>query len=188
MKLRRQKPKHNQAMDAIASVTKVWSEWQLGKKASKGVAKAKSLRPPGKVKRILSLKWIKVGGAVAVAGGTAAAVGRKLKGDDPATYTGPPPSAAADVAVPSPDTPAPLSVAPDPATQERDTENVGGASTLRANRDEAPETAGDPGLVADAAEAEPTADADVAAEPVAEEPAATDEPAAADEPADAETT
>ncbi len=136
MKLRRrQKRKPEQALDALASVTKIWSEWQLGKKASKGVAKAKSLRPPGKVKRFLSLKWVKVGGAVAVAGGTAAAVGRKLKGEDPASYSGPAPSVAADASVPAADTPAPLTVAPDPATQERETEAVGGASTLRANRD-----------------------------------------------------
>jgi hypothetical protein len=170
MKLGRQKkPKHSQAADALASVTKVWAEWQLGKKASKGVAKAKALRPPGKVKRILSLKWVKVGGAVAVAGGTAAAVGRKLKGDDPASYTGPPPSAAADVAVPAPDTPAPLTVAPDPATQERDTETVGGESTLRPNRDDATDDSepADPELVSDSAdEAEPAA-AEPAAEPVA---------------------
>jgi DNA polymerase-3 subunit gamma/tau len=192
MKLRRQKPKHTQAMDAIASVTKVWSEWQLGKKASKGVAKAKALRPPSKLKRILSLKWVKVGGAVAVAGGTAAAVGRKLKSDDPAAYTGPPPSAAADVAVPAPDTPAPLAVAPDPATQDRETETVGGDSTLRSNREEAPEPAADPEPVADAAESEPPAPAAAGAgdgaEAVADEPAATEEPAGADAPADAETT
>ncbi len=100
MKLRRrQKRKPEQALDALASVTRIWSEWQLGKKASKGVAKAKGLRPPGKVKRILSLKWVKVGAGVAVAGGTAAAVGKKLKGDDPESYSGPPPSAAADAAV-----------------------------------------------------------------------------------------
>ena len=139
MKLRRrQKRKPEQALDALASVTKIWSEWQIGKKASKGVAKAKGLRPPGKVKRILSLKWVKVGAGVAVAGGTAAAVGKKLKGDDPESYSGPPPSAAADAAVQAPDTPAPLTVAPDPATQERSTETVGGTSTLRENRAEAP--------------------------------------------------
>lgn len=167
MKLRkRQKRKPEQALDALASVTKIWSEWQLGKKASKGVKKAKSLRPPGKVKRILSLKWVKVGGAVAVAGGTAAVVGKKLKGDDPADYSGPAPSVAADAAVPSPDTVAPLTVAPDPATQERDTETVGGESTLKASRD---------GAAADSPEATATSDdgpsaADLAAAAAAEEP------------------
>jgi hypothetical protein len=190
MKLRRQKPKHTQAVDAIASVTKIWSEWQLGKKASKGMAKAKSLRPPGKVKRILSLKWVKVGGAVAVAGGTAAAVTRKLKGDDPATYTGPPPSVAADVVAAPTDTPPPLVVAPDPATQERDTETVGGDSTLRASRDDAAgdgETAS-PELVSDSADAEPAAAAEDGADDAAPAEDTEAEPAAADEPADAETT
>jgi hypothetical protein len=190
MKLRRQKkPKHSQAADAVASVTKIWSEWQLGKKASKGVAKAKSLRPPGKIKKVLSGKWVKVGGAVAVAGGTAAAVGKKLKGDDPETYTGPPPSAAVEVPVTSPsDPPPPLVVAPDPATQERDTETVGGSSTLRANRDDSPEPAADPEPVAGAADAEATAAAsdggDV--EPVAEEPTAATDPGDAEAPADIE--
>ncbi len=168
MKLRRrQKRKPEQALDALASVTKIWSEWQLGKKASKGVAKAKGLRPPGKVKRILSLKWVKVGAGVAVAGGTAAAVGKKLKGDDPESYSGPPPSAAADAAVPAPDTPAPLSVAPDPATQERSTEAVGGAATLRENRPAAPEETEPAAAATDtsAALAEDTTLDELAAEP-----------------------
>ena len=207
MKLRRQKPKHSQAVDAIASVTKIWSEWQLGKKAAKGLAKAKEVRPPGKVKRILSLKWVKVGGAVAVAGGTAAAVGKKLKGDDPESYSGPAPSEAADVAVPSPDTPPPLSVAPDPATQERETETVGGASTLRSNRagdaadptaEKAPASDAEPPDTEPAAEppdAEPP-DTELAAEPpdaeppdaeLAAEPPDAEPPDAAQAPADAET-
>jgi hypothetical protein len=179
MKLRRKKPKHTQAMDAIASVTKTWSEWQLGKKAVKGVAKAKDLRPPGKVKRALSLKWVKIGGGVAVAGGTAAAIGRKLKGDDPASYTGPPPSAAAEAAVPSPDTPAPLSVAPNPATQERETEPVGGSSTLRTSRDDAAGDAepADPELVTDSA-------ADAAAPEDAGDMTGVEAAAAADEAAE----
>ena len=41
MKLRkRQKRKTAQALDALAGVTKIWTEWQIGKKAGKGVAKA----------------------------------------------------------------------------------------------------------------------------------------------------
>jgi len=182
MKLgRKKKPKHTQAADALAGVTKVWAEWQLGKKATKGVAKAKALRPPGKLKRILSLKWVKVGGAVAVAGGTAAAVGKKLKGDDPESYTGQAPSDAADVAVQAPDTPPPLTVAPDPATQERETQSVGGDTTLRANRDDSAGgvAAADTELASDAADGAERISLDDAdpivipddAEPAAEEPA-----------------
>jgi hypothetical protein len=132
---RRQKRKKDQALDAVASVSKLWSELQLGKKASQGVAKAKELRPPSKVKRVLSLKWVRIGGAAAVAGGTAGAVARKLKGDKPESYTGPAPSVAAEAAGPAPDIAPPLAVAPDPATQERDTEPAAGPSALRHNRD-----------------------------------------------------
>ena len=40
MKLgRRPKPKKDQAVDAVASMAKTWSEWHLAKRASKGVAK-----------------------------------------------------------------------------------------------------------------------------------------------------
>jgi hypothetical protein len=186
MKLRRQKRKPEQALDALASVTKIWSEWQLGKKASKGIAKAKELRPPGKLKRILSLKWVKVGGAVAVAGGTAAAVGKKLKGDDPASYSGPAPSDAADAAVQSPETPAPLSVAPDPATQDRSTEAVGGSSTLLENRaDTAAASPAADGPPAEQTSAPEHADeVDVDETVVAE--ASADETSSAEEPADAE--
>jgi hypothetical protein len=174
MKLRRrQKRKTKQALDAVASVSKLWSELKLGKRAAGGVAKAKELRP-SKLKHVLSLKWVRIGGAAAVAGGTAAVVGRKLKGDEPDAYTGPPPSAAAEAAVPSPDTAPPLTIAPDPATQERDTELAASESALRANRDGAadlsPEKPSTDLLeLADRATAEPP---DVAAEP----PDATAEP------------
>jgi hypothetical protein len=185
---RRQKRKKDQALDAVASATK---------RASKGVKKAKELRPPSKVKRLLSLKWVKIGGVAAVAGGTAVVVGRKLKGDDPEVYTGPPPSAAADVAVPAPDSSPPLSVAPDPATQERDTEPASGPSALRSNRpaETAEGEAADPELVSDSgteqstSSAESAAGADEAAAEAAEQPASepvaeADAPAAeADEPA-----
>ncbi len=188
---RRQKRKTEQALDAAASVSKLWTEVQLGKRAAKGVAKAKELRPPSKLKRVLSLKWVKIGGAVAVVGGAAAAVSRKLKGGDLADYSGPPPSAAVDAAAPSPETPPPLSVAPDPATQERDTEPASGPSALRDNRDDAaadmsPEKPSTDLLeLADDASAEPP---DAAAEPPdadAEPPDATDEVGAAAEPPDA---
>lgn len=134
---RRQKRKTKQALDAAASVSKLWTELQFGKRAAKGVEKAKELRPPSKLQRVLSLKWLKIGGAVAVAGGAAAAVARKLKGSDPADCCGPPPSVAADAAGPSSEIPPPLTVATDPATQERDTQPASGPTALRANRDAA---------------------------------------------------
>ena len=39
MNLRKRKRKTAQALDAVAGVTKIWSEWQVGKRATKGVAK-----------------------------------------------------------------------------------------------------------------------------------------------------
>ena len=63
-----------------------------------------------------------------------AAVARKLRGSDPADYTGPPPSVAAEPPRPRPSIPPPLTVAPDPATQERDTPPASGPSALRKNR------------------------------------------------------
>src|SRR5436190_7425375 len=134
---RRHKRKTGQALDAVASVTKLWSEWQIGKRAAKGVAKVKEVRPPSKLKRALSSRWAKIGGAVAVAGGAAAAVTRKLKGSDPADYSGPPPSAAVEAGAPPPEDAPPLAIAPDPATQERDTPPASGPTALRANRDAA---------------------------------------------------
>jgi hypothetical protein len=170
---RRQKRKHEQALDAVASVTKLWSEWQIGKRVAKGAAKVKDVQPPSKLKRALSLKWVRIGSAAALVSGSAAAVALKLKrSDEPETYSGPPPSAAADAAVLEPDAAPPLTVAPDPATQERDTEPAGGQSTLRANRDDA----------ADGPSAEkPTEDADEIVRALGAEP-----PDATAEPPDAE--
>jgi hypothetical protein len=158
MKLRRrEKPKKDQALHALASVTKVWSEWQLAKRAGKGVGKgvekAKELRRPSKLKRMLSNRWVKIGGAAAVAGGAATAVARKLKGDEPESYTGPPPSAAVEAAKAAGETITPLNLAPDPATQPSTGESASGPSALRhvheAEAEEAgaqapePESAGD---------------------------------------------
>lgn len=188
---RRQKRKTKQALDAAASVSKLWTELQIGKRAAKGVAKAKDIKPPSKVGRVLSFKWVRIGGAVAVVGGAAAAVTSRFKRSDPANYSGPAPSVAADAAVPAPETAPPLTVAPDPATQERDTEPASGPSALRKNRDdaaaEAPAAGDDELELASDAAAEPP---DVAAEPpdvTAEPPDATAELGSSDaEPPGAE--
>ena len=118
MNLRRRNTRKDQALDAVASVTKTWSEWQLAKRAGKGVAKAKEVRP-SKIKAMLSSKRAKLVGAVAVTGGVGAFVARKLKGGDPASYTGPAPSDAVEAAASAPEAepPPPLTMAPDPATE-----------------------------------------------------------------------
>src|SRR3954454_10645384 len=107
MKLRkRQKGKTAQALDTVAGVTKIWTEWQIGKKASKGVAKAASLKVkrPSRVSRIVRSTPVKIAGAAAAVGGVGAAVAKKLKGPGPEPiYTPPPPGepvAPPDVAPP----------------------------------------------------------------------------------------
>ncbi|MEJ7798599.1 MAG: hypothetical protein WKF42_08880 [Solirubrobacteraceae bacterium] len=114
MKLRRrQKRKTETALDALASITKLWSEWQIGKRAGKGVAKAKKVKSPSKRVRTV--------GVVAVVCGAGAAVARKLKGGDPEPiYTPPARSEPVAPAAPAPSAPfapppPPLVVAPDPA-------------------------------------------------------------------------
>src|SRR5436305_1739852 len=115
---RRRKRKKDQALDAVASVTKLWSELNVGKKASEGVAKAKELRPPTKLKRVLSLKWVKIGGAVAVVGGAGAAVAAEAEPEpaeaeaepEPAAAEAEPESAAAETE--------PATAAPEPAGED----------------------------------------------------------------------
>ncbi|HEX4345088.1 MAG TPA: hypothetical protein VHZ31_05955 [Solirubrobacteraceae bacterium] len=133
MKLRRQKRKTSQALDAIASVTEIWSDWKPGKQVGKGVKKVKALRPPGKVKSALSSKRVRIGGAVAVAGGAGAAIFGKLRGksDPPPVYTGPAPSVAADAAAKAPDAvAASLIVAPEPSG-DNTTMPAAGVTALR---------------------------------------------------------
>ncbi len=189
MKLRRRpKRKTQQALDALAGATKIWSDLQVGKRAGKGVdksvKKAKRLRLPA----FLRGKPAKAIGAAVAAGGAGALVARKLKGDGPQEYTGPPPSAAAEAASKAPDAPAPLTVAPEPEAgkgvpaagadalrdsgPDPDTEPAAGASALRD-----PKSADDAAVTtADGAGAEKPA----AKKPAAKTPAATseDEPAA----------
>lgn len=133
MKLRRQKRRTSKALDGIASVTAIWSDRQLGKRAGKGVKKVKALRPPGKVKGILSSRLVRIGGAVAVVGGAGGAIFKKLRGKpDPATeYTGPAPSVAVEAAATAPQAvQSPLVVAPEPSGEDAK-EPAASAAALR---------------------------------------------------------
>ena len=100
MKLRkRQESKRTQALDALASVAKTWSEWQLAKRASKGIAKGakkasklKLATSDSKLKRALALKPVRIAGLAALIGGAGAAVAAKLRGGKAEPiYTPPPP-------------------------------------------------------------------------------------------------
>lgn len=114
MKLRRRpKRKVEKALDALTGATRIWSDLQVGKRAGKGVRKAKRLRLPGALRSVPA----KAIGAATVAGGVGAIVARKLKGDGPREYTGPPPSAAAEAAASAPDAPQPPTVTPVPRTE-----------------------------------------------------------------------
>ncbi len=110
MKLRkRQKRKTAQALDAAAGITKIWSEWQIGKRATKGVAKVKK----SGLKAKLASKPMRFAGLAALVGGAGAAVAKKLKGGgrEP-IYT--PPGGGEPVA--PPDVAPPLAIAPEPTT------------------------------------------------------------------------
>jgi len=119
MKLR-QKSKRDQALDAVASIAKTWSEWRLGdkvsktashaskkasKKASKNAAKAskkaKKQAAKASVPALAKTKPVKIVGVVALVGGIGAAVAKKLAGGKAEPlYT--PPGPAPDVASPPP--------------------------------------------------------------------------------------
>ena len=109
MKLRkRQKRKTAQALDAAAGITKLWSEWQLGKRASKSVAKVKK----SGFKSALSSTPVRLAGLTALVGGAGAAIAKKLKGagSEP-TYT-----TSDGEKVSPPDVAPPLAIAPEPTT------------------------------------------------------------------------
>ncbi|MEA2224027.1 MAG: hypothetical protein QOH83_2403 [Solirubrobacteraceae bacterium] len=99
MKLR-QKNKRDQALDAVASVAKTWSEWHLGKRATttvaKGAKKASKVKDSGKATRL------KIAGAVALVGGLGAAVAKKVMGGGQAEPLGEPPGPAPDMPTPPP--------------------------------------------------------------------------------------
>jgi hypothetical protein len=102
MKLR-QKNKRDQALDAVASVAKTWSEWHLGKRVSKTAGKGakKASKEAAKLKDTGKSTRLKIAGGLALLGGIGAAVAAKLKGGQ-AEPLSPPPEPAADMEDPPP--------------------------------------------------------------------------------------
>lgn len=114
MKLR-QRSKRDQALDAVASIAKTWSEWRLGERVSQTAAKGakKASRSAKRASRKASKstaksasggggrrKPVKVAAVIAVVGGIGAAVAKKLMGRKAEPlYT--PPAPAADTATPT---------------------------------------------------------------------------------------
>ena len=113
MKLR-QRSKRDQALDAVASIAKTWSEWRLGERVSQTAAKGakKASRSASRASRKASKstaksasgggrrKRVKVAAAIAVVGGIGAVVAKKLTGGKAEPlYT--PPAPAGDTATPT---------------------------------------------------------------------------------------
>jgi len=179
---KRRKGKGAQALDALAGITKIWAQLEIGKKAGEGVAKVKKVRLPW-----LKSRRAKAAGAVVVAGGVGAVVAKKMKGDPTPVYTGPAPSEAVEAAAKAPDAPPPLAVAPDPDPAAGGIP-AAGASALRDGGDEADaakpaEPAAGSSALRDGAAADEAADKAAADEAAAaaDEPAATPAEAAADD-------
>lgn len=108
MKLR-QKSKRDQALDAVASIAKTWSEWRLGEKVSKTAAKgadkaSKTARKAAKKKASGGTKKrrrVRLAGAIALVGAIGAAIAKKLTGGKAEPlYT--PPGRDADMPEPPP--------------------------------------------------------------------------------------
>lgn len=94
----RQDKKRNQALDAFASVAKTWSEWRLGERATKSVAKGtkKASKSAAKARKRAAKaakksdastaakavrgRPLRIAGLVALVGGVGAAIAKKLKG------------------------------------------------------------------------------------------------------------
>ena len=181
MKLRkRQKRKTAQALDAAAGITKIWSEWQIGKRAAKSAAKVTKVKKKG-LKDKLTSKPVRLAGLAAVIGGAGAAVAKKLKGGgrEP-IYT--PPNGGEPVA--PPDVAPPLAVAPEPTTPTDATMPQGtrepaiGEAGLRSGGDDGDGSAASDGAAEAAAPA--AAEAAEVAEPAAAEAETTGTSAADD--------
>jgi hypothetical protein len=83
---RRQKSTKDKTLDAVASVAKTWSEWQLAKSVGKGAKKAAKA---GVIAKMAPKRKL---GALALLGGAGVLAAKKLKGgsgDAPATYSPP---------------------------------------------------------------------------------------------------
>ena len=180
----RQNKKRDQALDAVASLAKTWSEWRLGEKAVKSVAvgrkkakkAAKQARKTAKQARKTAKKTdvssmtsaikgtpLKIAGAVALVGGIGAAIAKKLKGGGHAEplYTPPP-------------APAPMPPAPDltnvPAPEPTKVV-VGDLAPDSDDGDDAPQDDAKADAEAKlAADAEPEPATDAVPEPAAELP------------------
>jgi hypothetical protein len=211
----RQNKKRDQALDAVASLAKTWSEWRLGEKAVKSVAvgrkkakkaakqaskTAKSARKTAKKTDVSSITDavkgtpLKVAGAVALVGGVGAAIAKKLKGGGHAEplYTPPPAPAPmpppADLKnVPAPE---PTAVVVGDLAPESDDADDEPQDDAKAEAEAKLQVDAEPEPAADA-EPEPAAAAadDGAAEPAADvtEPVVPDD-AAAEADADADAT
>jgi hypothetical protein len=99
MKLR-QKNKRDQALDAVASIAKTWSEWHLGKRATTTVAKG--AKKASKVKESGNATRLKIAGGVALVGGIGAAIAKRVMGGGQAEPLGEPPGPAPDMTPPPP--------------------------------------------------------------------------------------
>jgi len=76
---RRPKSKKGQALDVVASVAKTWSEWQLGKRATKQAAALKGGKRSGLMAAMTGTP-AKITGVVTLVGGAGALIARRLKG------------------------------------------------------------------------------------------------------------
>ncbi|MBW3654438.1 MAG: hypothetical protein KY433_12865, partial [Actinobacteria bacterium] len=107
MKLRRQRSKRDQALDAVASVAKTWSEWRLGEKVSKTASKASKKAAKKASKASLpqgaKRKPVKIAGMLALVGGIGAAVAALLAAEGARVVDA---SRSTGVDVTSPDAPA----------------------------------------------------------------------------------
>lgn len=112
--VRRRRSKKAKALDAIASLAKVWTESKVATRAGKGVAKG-AKKASSALGAALRSTPVKAAGAVALIGGVGAAVARKLKrGSEPDPFARSgyePPDAALTT---NGGTPPPVTAVPDP--------------------------------------------------------------------------
>ncbi len=181
MKLR-QRSKRDQALDAVASIAKTWSEWRLGEKVSKTASKAtrkaakkaskgQGSRPDGGKR-----KPVKIVAAVALVGGIGAAAAKKLTGGKAEPlYT--PPGPGPDIAPPS--DVAVGDLAPDSASAETASVPSVAEPALTASKDLPPRDPS-PIVLEDLADAPPQPESDgEAAEPASDEPLGSEDAATA---------
>jgi hypothetical protein len=179
-----QEKKRNQALDAVASVAKTWSEWRLGERVSKTVSmRTKSKKGSGRAKSSPVAKAVtgtplKIAGLVAFVGGLGAAIAKKLKGSGPAepVYTPPPPPPPPPVLSEPPSPPAPAAP-PEPlvtAVVVEDLVPLEDVAPAAADVPDGGEQSAESEAAADEPEAAADADADADASPQADAPDASE--------------